>query len=388
MRFVVAGLLILHGALHLLGLQKGSARAESTAWVAACVTLLVAAGMLLLERGPWWAVAAAAVVLSQALVVGAWPVARAGTIVNVLLAIPIVVAAARAHFDRQTDELVLRLFAQVPSAAPLVVTRAELEPLPPPVRRWLEASGVVGRERARVVRLRQQGEMRTSPTGEWMPAVAQQYFTVDQPGFVWSVEVTMKHLLPVVGRDSYLGGHGRMLIKAAGLMPVVDGTGAKIDQGTLLRYLGEIVWFPSAALAPYIRWEPVDDSSAKATMTHAGVSAAGTFTFDAAGRMVRMSADRFQGSGPQAKLERWEVPAEAWRQMNGVLMPVEGRVIWKLATGDFDYYRWQITEVELNRPELYPRHGAARATAVTATPPTERKADNPVSFADRPAGSR
>jgi hypothetical protein len=35
--------------------------------------------------------------------------------------------------------------------------------------------------------------------------------------------------------------------------------------------------------------------------------------------------------------------------MDGILIPVEGSVIWKLASGDFDYYRWEITQLEINK---------------------------------------
>jgi hypothetical protein len=276
-------------------------------------------------------------------------------LIGLLAMIPIVVAAAQAHFRRETDAAALGLFGRIPSDPAQVVSAAELQPLPPAVRRWLEGAGVVGKERARVVRLRQRGALRTAPEQGWMPAQARQYFAVDEPGFVWGVDVMMKRVLPVVGRDSYLGGHGRMLIKAGGLVTVADGSGKEIDKGTLLRYLGEIVWFPSAALAPYIQWEAVDDSSARATMTHGGISGSAIFTFDARGRMVRMIADRYMGSGPDAKLEKWEVTAQVWRPMSGVVIPVQGVVTWKLETGDFDYYRWEITDVDFNRRELYRR---------------------------------
>ncbi|MDN5330561.1 MAG: hypothetical protein PWP35_2348 [Bacteroidales bacterium] len=36
-----------------------------------------------------------------------------------------------------------------------------------------------------------------------------------------------------------------MLIKVNSLIPVVNEKGNKLDEGTLQRYLGEIVWFPS-----------------------------------------------------------------------------------------------------------------------------------------------
>ena len=69
-------------------------------------------------------------------------------------------------------------------------------------------------------------------------------------------------VLPIAGRDRYADGHGHMLIKLASLLTVADGAGPEIDQGTLLRYLGEIVWFPSAALRDYISWEAIDERSA------------------------------------------------------------------------------------------------------------------------------
>jgi hypothetical protein len=364
MRIVLVVVLVGHGLLNLLGFVKQwglaslpqlrgdtllALRGVGVLWALACLALLGAAVMVALDRERWWIPAAAGIVLSQLLIVNAWSDARAGTIVNLLLVLPVVVAAAQARFHRGTDDAVLRLLASVPAGTPAPVTAAELQPLPPPVRRWLETSGVVGRDRARVVRLEQRGWLRTAPDQAWMPARARQHFTVDEPGFVWSVDVVMKRLLPVVGRDTYQSGHGRMLIKAGGLVTVADASGPKVDQGTLLRYLGEIVWFPSAALAPYIRWEAVDASSARATMTHAGVSASALFTFDGDGRMVRMTAQRYLGAGADARLQRWEAPARAWRRMDGILIPVEGSVIWKLASGDFDYYRWEITQLEINK---------------------------------------
>jgi hypothetical protein len=106
--------------------------------------------------------------------------------------------------------------------------------------------------------------MRTGPDKPWMPVVAEQYFSVNPPGFVWSVNARMKGVLPIAGRDRYADGHGHMLIKLASLLTVADGVGAEIDQGAMLRYLGEIVWFPSAALSDSVSWEAIDERSARA----------------------------------------------------------------------------------------------------------------------------
>ncbi len=50
-------------------------------------------------------------------------------------------------------------------------------------------------------------------------------------------------------------GKGSMIIKVLSLINVVnDSNNEKINQGTLQRYLGEITWFPTAAVSPYIKW--------------------------------------------------------------------------------------------------------------------------------------
>jgi hypothetical protein len=96
----------------------------------------------------------------------------------------------------------------------------------------------------------------------------------------------MMRVIPVVGRDTYINGRGRMFIKAGGLVAVADGTGPKFDQGTALRFLGEIIWFPSGALAPYITWEPIDEWRARATLTFKDVSVGADFEFDERGRFT------------------------------------------------------------------------------------------------------
>ena len=275
-----------------------------------------------------------------------------GFLVVVALAIALVAAATR-RFQQRIDGEARTLLAAALGATDRTVEADDIARLPAPVRRWLQASGVVGRPRAVTVRLRQRGEMRTAPDKPWMPVTAEQYFSVDPPGFVWSVRARMIGGLPIAGRDRYADGRGNLLIKVASLVTVANGAGPEIDQGSLLRFLGEIVWFPSAALSDEITWEAIDDHAARATMRHAGVAASAIFTFDARGRFLSLAADRYMASPGGARLEKWVIPASAWRTVRGVDMPVAGNAIWKLSSGDFDYYRWEIVDVEVNHPALY-----------------------------------
>jgi hypothetical protein len=289
-------------------------------------------------------------VLSQILVVLQWGDAWAGTVANLILALAVAIAWGTARFHGESEEYARALLARVQHPQASVLGHDDIGTLPPPVRRWLTASGAVGRPRARTVRLLQRGGLRTSPEQPYMPTEARQYFIVDEPGFVWMVDVMMMRVVPVVGRDTYLGGRGRMLIKAGGIVTLADGTGPGFDQGAALRFLGEIVWFPSAALAPYISWKPVDDRRAEATLVCDGPPVSAMFEFDDRGRFVEMTAQRSFGGGP---LETWVIPATAWKVIRGIEMPVRGGAVWKLAAGDFDYYQWEIVDVETNQTSLW-----------------------------------
>src|SRR3954452_12988981 len=160
MRIAVTLLLLLHGALHLLGFVRANGARIGNAWMAVAGLFVFAAVLTMARPERWWVVAAVALVLSQALIVLQWRAARAGTIPNVLILIPVVVSAAAAVLDRDAADHARSLLAEASLLPPAVVRAEDLERLPAPVHRWLAASGVVGHERVRTVRLRQRGEMR------------------------------------------------------------------------------------------------------------------------------------------------------------------------------------------------------------------------------------
>lgn len=373
MREVFALVVVAHGLLHLLGfvharwpqrvpqlsgatmfdLPPVLARAVGPAWLVAAIAMIATAALWYAERDAWWIVGAAALVLSQTLVLHAWPDAKFGTVANVLLALAVVIGFAQAGFRRDSAAEVELLWQHLEHTPGAVVQDAELQALPPPVQRWLRRAGVVGRPRVRSLRLRQRGELRTSPDAAYMPARVEQYFAVDEPGFVWQVQTSVFRVLPVIGRDQHRGGSGRMLITLGGLVPVVDAHDAAIDEATLQRYLGEIAWFPSAALAPWLSWRAIDDGRAEATMRWAGLSTSAIFHVDADGRLVRLEALRYLGGGAAARRERWAIPMTQWRRFDGIEVPSQGDAVWQLESGDFSYYRWEIEHIDYDRPTLF-----------------------------------
>ncbi|MCC6413160.1 MAG: hypothetical protein IT270_15970 [Saprospiraceae bacterium] len=230
------------------------------------------------------------------------------------------------------------------------VTQKDLATLPPVVQRWLERSGAVGKPIPQFVHLSQSGEMKTKPDGKWISFTAEQDFKVNNPGFLWTTEIEAAPGMTLGGRDLYLNGRGHMLIKAFYLMPVADAKGPETDQGTLLRYLAETSWFPGAALSSYIRWDSIDDQSARATMTYGGVTASGIFYFNTDGDFAAFDAKRYYTRKEGATLEDWHIEARGWKTFgNGVRIAHQNEVTWKLSEGDFTWLKLEITALESNQ---------------------------------------
>jgi hypothetical protein len=73
-----------------------------------------------------------------------------------------------------------------------------------------------------------------------MPLTAEQYYTVNPPGFIWIAAVRTAGLPVVRVRDAYRNGRGAMLVKAGSLLTLADATGPEMDQGAMMRYLNEM----------------------------------------------------------------------------------------------------------------------------------------------------
>jgi len=359
LRYIFAFILLIHGLIHLMGFVKAFKLADiqqltqsiskpfGILWLITAVLFVAAGALFLFQNNAWWIVAIPAVVLSQFLIFGAWQDAKFGTIANVIALLGIVVAIANWNFQTTAQQEKEALLSKAKSQTE-IVKRDMLAGLPPIVQTWLERSNVIGKEKAQTVHLQQTGEMRTSPDGKWMPFAAEQYFTTNPPGFIWTANVQMMPGVSLAGRDLYTEGKGHMLIKVLSLVPVADAKGAETDQGTLIRYLAEICWFPSAALSDYLTWEQLDSTSARATMRYGEVSASGVFSFNENGDMQSFEANRYYDRPEGATLERWHVETITTAELNGTRMPVQSEVTWKLADGDYTWLKLEITEISYN----------------------------------------
>ena len=227
-------------------------------------------------------------------------------------------------------------------AAP--VTEADLAPLPGPAQRYLRFMGVVRSSEGLVVPRRLHGPFPPHGTGRTVDEVRGVAVRQPQPvARIFHIRLRMGGLVPVLGRDTYVDGHGRMLIRVLDAITVGDGHGEEFDVGELVTYLNDgIMIAPSMLLVPAVEWSPVDASTFDVALTDRGHTVAARVSVDERGAPVDFSTtDRFAADPHDAaKLvrARWTTPMEGWHDVGGGRrLWKRGQAVWHLPEGEFAY---------------------------------------------------
>jgi hypothetical protein len=203
------------------------------------------------------------------------------------------------------------------------------------------------------LRIQQTGRIRTAIEQPWMEFTAEEYYTTDPPQFLWLANAKLFGI-PLLIRDRFYRDEGEILGKVAGTIPVAVGSGPEITQGSMLRYLNEVMFFPSAFVSEFITWEALDETSARSTLSHDGLQVSAVWHFDDEGRIVNMVGDRYY-SHPDGSysMETWETPITGYAEFDGIRIPSAGVGTWKLDSGDFTYVEIEIQEIEYNNPQKF-----------------------------------
>ncbi len=233
---------------------------------------------------------------------------------------------------------------------PRLVTAEMLPGLPEPARRYLTYTGIVGTPWIETVRIHYSGRFRMAADKPWMPVRAEQVYTTNPPAFHWKARFKMAGLWLMTANDTYRAGHGHMFGKVAGLFKVVDFRGDELDQGTMLRYLNEMTWFPAAFLGDNITWQAVDDHAADVTFTDQGKAVTARLFFDDAGRLTDFVAQRYRENQGHFSLDTWSTPMTHYGVLAGLNLPVRGQAVWKLPSGDLPYADLELSSIEYNVP--------------------------------------
>lgn len=366
MKIVFIILLIVHGFIHLLGFVKGFGLAEVTQlkenisrpsgafWLVAAALFIAAASLLVAGLRLWWVPGAAALMISQVLIIISWGDAKFGTIANVIIMVPVVIALAgslpnsfESRFRKQAEKGLKRYSRRE------LLTEEDLKRLPLPVREYIRLSGAVGREKLQNFRAVFTGKIKPSPDSGFLDFRSVQYNFFDEPTRLYYIRSKTRGI-PFTGLHMYVGAEATMKIKVASLLTVADARGPEMNRGETVTMFNDMCCFaPAALIDENIRWEEVDSLTVKAEFTNSGNTISATLFFNESRELVDFASDdRYESAdGKEFKSYRWTTPVGEYRDFGGRRVASYGEAIWHKPSGEYCYGKFRLVEIEYNLEE-------------------------------------
>lgn len=228
-------------------------------------------------------------------------------------------------------------------AAPALVREEDIAPLPEVVRRYLGFMGVVGRPRDWSFRAALRGHFRLGPEKAWLPFESWQYNGALDVARVFHLRLKLGGLLPVLARDTYHGGCGRLRVRLFDRFTLADATGPAYDLGELVTWLNDAVLLaPSMLLGPATTWTEIDNLSFDVSFADRATRVTARVFLDERGAPVDFSTedryveDPFTAGHPLVRA-RWTTPVAAWTRREGRALPTGAKAVWHLPGGRFEY---------------------------------------------------
>ncbi len=172
-----------------------------------------------------------------------------------------------------------------------VLTEGALGGLPEPVRRYVVASGAVGRPVPTSMRLDFDAVMRRAPGDRGMQATSTQCNWFASPARMFLMKARMFGL-PVGALHLYRNAQATFQVRAAGLLTMVNQAGDVISRAETVTVLNDMCVFAPGTLAdPRLAWATVDDRTATVVFTNGAHCVSATLAFNDDDELVDFWSD-------------------------------------------------------------------------------------------------
>jgi len=197
------------------------------------------------------------------------------------------------------------------------------------------------------VRILERGEMRSAPEARWIPFSSETTIDGRVSRFRWDANMGSGRMRAVTVTDAYQDGHGRLVVKIAGIIPVAKMKGPDFDKGELQRYLASIIFCPPVLLHhPTLAWSAVGPRTLAVRDTADPTGATIDLELAEDGAPAAIRAERPRTVGKRILLTPWYATCGDPKEWHGLRVPSRLEVSWHLPEGQFTYYRSEVTSLE------------------------------------------
>ena len=236
------------------------------------------------------------------------------------------------------------------TALPAAFDDSMIATLPGPVQRYFRFAIAPGTPLYTVAEISMQGEFSLGNKSEpnYMPMRAEQVLAAPH-GFVWKVRAGDR--VWFAGSDGAADGASWSRFWLLNIVPVARaGNNAGHMRAAFGRYVAEAVFWTPAALLPgaHVRWEAIDESSARVILAYKGLEQAVDVTVDAEGRPVKVIFQRWSNANPANtfQLQPFGGYLSDYEEFSGVRLPTRVEAGNHFETDDyFAFFKATVTAV-------------------------------------------
>lgn len=266
-------------------------------------------------------------------------------VISIVIMFNIRYSPTKSEFEKSAE-------SQIANMKPVqgVFTESDISNLPSPLQKYFRYCGYIGKPKMANMRAYYNDvDFVLSPDKPKLKIKYTQYNFVDRPDRVALIDTSM-YGIPFEGIDAYQNGAGSMKGVIAKLFTLFDQKGEALDKSGLVTCLAESLLVPNVALQDFVKWEPIDETHAKATMTYYGMSVSGIFTFDDNGLMKDFTTDDRENVDTNGKAQnvKWSAVCEDYKNVNGIKYPATLKAVWHYKTGDLVYFDGRNISIQYN----------------------------------------
>jgi len=227
--------------------------------------------------------------------------------------------------------------------------------LPSPVRRYLDLA-LPERPSAQVpasLVFSQNGTLRTSTSSSrWLPFSATHEVRPLANEFSWTASVRLAPFIHLSVRDSFRLGQGVGEVRLGWLRLGHDAGSPQINSGSLHRFLAEAVFYPWALLpSSALKWTPIDESRALATLTVGATEVSLEFRFEPGGQVGSVYTPARWGRFDRAYRQvPWQGHFAEYSRRCGAFVPSYGEVGWREGETLEFVWRGHVTSMRVGEP--------------------------------------
>lgn len=362
MQYIFSALVVLHGAIHLMGFLKAFKLSEieqlkiaiskfsGILWLFCFLLFLIAGVSYLLKINFWHILAFAGVLLSSVLIFSAWNDAKFGMIPNIIILLVAIVAFASSSFQSKYARDVRAGLADTQSVTESLLTDSDIADLPEPVQKYIRYTGFVGKPKVNSFRIGFTGSIRKNEKSGWMPFSTGQYNFQESSTRLFFMKAVMMHM-PVAGYHCFNNGKAFMDIRLFSLIKVQYQAGKEMDISETVTFFNDMCCMaPGTLTDKRIKWLESDSSRVKAAFTNNDITITANLFFNEKGELINfISEDRYAaGEGNGMQRIPWSTPLKDYKDIGGYRLAGNAEAIYSYPEGDLIYGTFNLTDVEYN----------------------------------------